>query len=67
MLYASGENPEVGDRVTNRGGRVGTVTVIATSLSGISDLIVKWDDGIVGITYSNAEDFTLIWRAFDLG
>ena len=67
MVYASGETPEAGDRVSNTEGRVGTVTVIATSLTGAFDLIVKWDDGIVGITYSNPNNFTLIWRAFDLG
>ena len=67
MLYASGESPELGDRVTNKAGRVGTVTVISTQLCERSDLVVKWDDGVVGISYSDAGDFTLVLRTFDLG
>ena len=63
MPYASGEEPEVGDRVSDQEGRVGTVTHISVGPTTPTELTIRWDDGIVGIRYPNPSDFTLISRA----
>ena len=63
MPYASGENPRLRDRITNEEGRVGTLLDIAKDRGGISELIVRWDDGVVGLRYSYAGNFRLISRA----
>jgi hypothetical protein len=59
MTYASGETPMVGDRVSNKMGRIGIVMAVPDH--GI--LTVKWHGGAVGINYTVAERFTLISRA----
>lgn len=59
MPYASGESPMVGDRITDKRGRVGTVT--AASAGGI--FTISWNDGVAGANYTIAERFTLISRA----
>jgi hypothetical protein len=56
LTYASGETPNVGDRITDNRGRVGTVT--AASDGGI--FTVSWEDGVVGVNYTISERFTLI-------
>jgi len=59
MPYASGETPKSGDRISDKRGRVGTVT-------GVHDFgifTIKWEDGAVGINYTVADRFTLISRA----
>jgi hypothetical protein len=63
MPYASGETPEMRDRISNRAGRIGTVTRITLNLRKLPELTIRWNDGIVGILYPVAEDFTLISRA----
>ena len=63
MPYASGETPEMGDRISDKKGRVGAVTRITINLGKLSELSIRWNDGIVGILYPVAEDFTLISRA----
>jgi len=63
MPYASGEIPEVGDRISDETGRVGTVTRIIVGPRSPTELTIRWDDGVVGIRYPVAEDFTLSSRA----
>jgi len=63
MPYASGEIPEVGDRVSDKRGRVGAVTRITLNLRNLPELTIRWNDGIVGILYPVAGDFTLFSRA----
>ena len=58
-VYSSGETPKVGDRISDKRGRVGTVT--AVSDGGI--FTVRWDDGDAGINYTLPGRFTLISRA----
>lgn len=58
-VYASGETPKVGDRISDKRGRVGTVT--AASDGGV--FTVTWDDRGTGISYTMIEKFTLISRA----
>ena len=59
MPYGSGETPMVADRISDEKGRLGTVTGVHSS--GV--FTVRWDDGVVGINYSVAERFTLVFRA----
>jgi hypothetical protein len=63
MLYASGEAPMIGDRISDTRGSVGTVTHIIFDVKGPGELTIRWDDGIVGIRYLKTEAFTLISRA----
>ncbi len=63
MSYASGETPRVQDRISNKEGRIGTLLDITENLGEISELIVRWDDGVVRLRYRDAEDFKLISRA----
>jgi hypothetical protein len=58
-VYSHGETPNVGDRVSDRRGRIGTVT--AASNGGV--FTVTWDDGAIGINYALVEKFTLVSRA----
>lgn len=58
-VYSSGETPKVGDRISDKRGRVGTVT--AVSDGGI--FTVKWDDGDAEINYTLPGRFMLISRA----
>jgi hypothetical protein len=63
MPYASGETPEVGDRISNREDRIGAVAYVSTDWAGNLELTIRWDDGVVAIRYKKLEDFTLIRRA----
>jgi hypothetical protein len=58
-VYSSGETPTVGDRISDKRGRVGTVT--AVSDGGV--FVVKWDAGAAGINYTLPGRFMLISRA----
>ena len=64
MPYLSGELPERGDRIVDKNERAGTVTHVL--LSDDEDypleLVIKWDDGIVGIRYWQHNRFMLIER-----
>ncbi|MGH2508923.1 MAG: hypothetical protein ACRDHZ_16190 [Ktedonobacteraceae bacterium] len=62
MPYTSGEIPEVGDRISDKSGRVDTVKRVNVGPRSPTELTVSWDDGIAGIRYPVAEDFTLISR-----
>jgi len=59
MPYASGETPKAGDRISDKRGRVGTVT----GVHEFGIFTIKWDDGVAGINYTVADRFTLISRA----
>lgn len=61
-FYASGETPKVGDRISDKKGRVGAVTRVTINLRERPELTIRWSDGIVGILYPVAVDFTLISR-----
>ena len=63
MPYANGGDPMVGDRLSDKRGRVGTVTHITFGPRNPTELAIRWDDGIVGIRYPDPGDFTLISRA----
>jgi hypothetical protein len=59
MPYASGEIPEIGDRISDKRGRVGAVT----GVHNFGIFTVRWDDGDTAINYTVADRFTLISRA----
>lgn len=59
MPYASGETPKDGDRISDKRGRVGTVT----GVHNFGIFTVRWDDGATAINYTLADRFTLISRA----
>lgn len=62
MPYASGETPKARDRISDKKGRLGTVTRVPD----YRIFTVKWVDGVgVGINYTVADRFTLIFRASD--
>jgi hypothetical protein len=65
LQYMNREDPMPGDRITDREGRVGTVTEVRTGNRAIFDgeLAVKWDDGLAACNYPLAENFALLSRA----
>jgi hypothetical protein len=65
MCYLNSGNPVCGDRVRHKTGRSGTVTEVRPRNRdiGFGELAVKWDDGVIGIHYAFADEFTLISRA----
>jgi hypothetical protein len=62
MPYLSGETPALGDQISDSSRRVGTVTHILY-YGEIPELVVKWNDGTIGIRYRVHDDFVLIERA----
>lgn len=53
----------VGDRISDKDRRAGTVThLIGHTSNQVIELVVKWDDGTVGIRYCCHEDFSLLAR-----
>jgi hypothetical protein len=62
MPYATGEHPEVGDRVYDRHHRFGTVTHIMRWGGGSWELVIKWEDGTLGIRNTSHEEFVLVSR-----
>lgn len=62
MPYASGGDPMVGDRVSDKKSRIGTVTTVRLDPLDNPELTIKWDDGVTGIHYVFVEDFTLVAR-----
>lgn len=62
MPYATGEIPTVGDIVADSRGRVGTVTHLIHYGGPPEELVIKWDDGTVGIRYSRFDRLKLIER-----
>ena len=59
MAYEYGEEPAAGDYIKSKTGRLGTVTEVKPG----KNLIIKWDDGVVGISYKVAEQFELVSRS----
>jgi hypothetical protein len=62
MPYNSGEQPEVGDRVCDRHRRFGIVRSIMRWGGGPWELVIKWDDGTIGVRHTVHEDFELLGR-----
>lgn len=62
--YLTSEAPTPGDRISDREGRLGTVTEVRTSHKELcyGDLAIKWDEGVVAIYHSCAADFALVSR-----
>lgn len=56
--YIGGEIPKMGDRVKDANSQLATVVELGRN----NHVIVKWDEGVVGIEYP-AQEFTLIARA----
>jgi hypothetical protein len=63
--YLTREVPKPGDRISNNEGRYGTVIDVRTENREIEygEVAVKWDEGVVVIHHSRAEEFALISRA----
>jgi len=62
MLYKSGEIPRFRDRIIDEYARVGTLLDILEE-DGKTELIVKWDQGVLELRYANAKNFCLFSRA----
>jgi hypothetical protein len=62
--YSTSEAPTPGDRISDREGRLGTVTEVRTSHKELcyGALAIKWDEGVVAIYHSCVADFALISR-----
>jgi hypothetical protein len=61
MYYFSGEQPTIGDRVSDKQRREGTIKHIVTRGPDMS-LVIEWDDGILGVR-NLAEDLVLVARS----
>jgi hypothetical protein len=57
--YAKGETPQVGDRITDKKGRLAIVTEVQRG----PGIVIRWDEGVVGFEYPSADEFTLLSRA----
>jgi hypothetical protein len=62
VRYTNGETPIVGDRVANVTGRLGTVFDMQLDGGRVSQITVKWDDGVIAITYRRIDEFKLVQR-----
>ena len=62
MPYCTGEEPMVGDAVSDKERRVGTVTHIMHYGGGPAELVIEWEDGTTGIRYCCHEELMLIER-----
>jgi len=61
VAYENNGKPMPGDRVEEtKTGRLGTVSEV---LSDPNLAVIKWDDGVVGITYRIDANFKLVARA----
>jgi hypothetical protein len=60
--YANGETSMSGDRIKDVKGRIGTVTTVRLG-SGLERIMIRWDEGVVEISYAHADDFSLVSRA----
>lgn len=65
MPYVGGEHPEVGDKVCDKHRRGGIVTHVIMWGSIRSELVIEWEDGTVGIRYTNPENVELLGRRGD--
>jgi hypothetical protein len=63
MPYRTGEEPIVGDVVTDSEGRTGFVSHIVHFGGGAAELAVQWDDGTLGIGYFEFDKLVLVQRA----
>jgi hypothetical protein len=57
MIYASGEIPQIGDRLEDSKERQGTIVEINDS-----EIIIRWDEGVVGISYPSVLGFFFVQR-----
>jgi hypothetical protein len=48
MPYAIGGDPMVGDRVSDKKSRIGTVTHVSGNHPEYEQVTIKWDDGTFG-------------------
>jgi hypothetical protein len=62
MEYTNGGLPAVGDRVTNITGRLGTVFEVSKNGNTVPQIAIKWDDGVIPITYNRIDEFKLVQR-----
>lgn len=62
MPYISGEAPILGDRVKDAKGQLATVVEVSRT----DRVIVKWDQGVVGIEHPTRE-FALVSRVLKSG
>jgi len=62
MPYCTGQEPMVGDAVSDKDRRVGTVTYIIHYGAGSAELVIEWEDGTIGIRYFCHEALMLIER-----
>jgi hypothetical protein len=65
--YATGEQPEARDRLCDRRRRYGTVTRVVMWGSERAELVIRWDDGTIGIRNTIQENFELISRQNETG
>lgn len=56
------KNQRVGDAVSDRHRRIGTVTHIIHYGGGPAELVIEWEDGTVGIRYRLHEVLMLVER-----
>lgn len=61
--YCTGQEPMVGDTVSDKDRRVGTVTHIIHYGGGPPELVIDWEDGTIGIRYLCHEALMLIERS----
>lgn len=62
MPYYTGQKPIVGDAVSDKDRRFGTVTRIFHYGAGPAELVIEWNDGTIGIRYFCHEELRLIER-----
>lgn len=62
MPYRTGEEPKVGDVVTDNDRRVGFVSHIVHYGGGPAELVIRWNDDTLGIRYLNFEKLALLER-----
>ena len=62
--YLTREVPRPGDRISNSEGRYGTVIDVRSETRdiGYGEIAIKWDEGVVVIHHSSAEEFALVSR-----
>ena len=62
MPYFTGQEPMVGDAVSDRDRRVGFVTHIIQFGVNPPELVIDWEDGTTGIGYFDHEALVLVER-----
>ena len=62
MPYFTGQEPMVGDAVSDRDRRIGFVTHIIHFGANPPELVIDWEDGTTGIGYFDYEALVLVER-----